>query len=283
MTSMAGPGPALGAAWSASRLRWPAFADATVRWCPCRRLRQGRRAAAACCRRPKFVTCVDLGVDTVGLRFRRQKLWRPCRRTSCTNCWSNDCACEQCGSAQVFPLRPPPRWRSPLLRAMAPRLGFAAGEIEPVLFGGVNGIEHAHPRWALAAGDFDLARRLLGRPYAIGGHSRPRPPARTPLGFPTANLRFGGKTRHCRHLRGRWVHRDCRPMPSVSSILARAPTVDGVEPLLERTCSISTATMRAPDRSQEFVAKLRDEERFPTSRGGTDADRRATRAREINK
>jgi len=70
--------------------------------------------------------------------------------------------------------------------------GFAAEAIEAV--GDGAPISSTRIRNALASGDFETAARLLGRPYAIGGRViRGNRLGRT-LGYPTANLRFGGKT-----------------------------------------------------------------------------------------
>ena len=53
------------------------------------------------------------------------------------------------------------------------------------------------------------------------------------LGYPTANLRFGGKTPALRGIYATWVHGvGDTPRPSVSSFGTR-PTVDGVDPLLD--------------------------------------------------
>src|SRR5690606_27113787 len=118
------------------------------------------------------------------------------------------------------------------LQAAGDRLGFAAGEIAPVLLDGER-VSSTRIRAALVAGDFATAARLLGRPYAIGGRVvRGRQLGRT-LGFPTANLRFQGKVPALQGIYATRVHGvGDAPWPSVSSFGTR-PTVDGVEPLLE--------------------------------------------------
>ena len=119
-----------------------------------------------------------------------------------------------------------------LLKAMGAELGFTAHEIEPVQLAGER-VSSTRIRTALGNGDFDTAARLLGRPYAIGGHVvRGQQLGRT-LGYPTANLRYGGKTPALRGIYATWVHGVAdRPWPSVSSFGTR-PTVFGVDPLLE--------------------------------------------------
>ena len=168
-----------------------------------------------------------------------------------------------------------------LLQRIGADAGFAAHAVEPVLFGG-EAVSSTRIRAALAAGDFDLAERLLGRRYAIGGHVvRGRQLGRT-LGFPTANLRFGGKTPALRGIYATLVHGiGAAPMPSVSSFGTR-PTVDGVEPLLEAHLFDFDGDLYGRRIEVEFVAKLRDEERFPDLDALVEQMRiDATRAREI--
>ena len=116
-------------------------------------------------------------------------------------------------------------------------------------------------RAALRQGDFIHAERLLGHPYAIGGRVvRGKQLGRT-LGFPTANLRFP-KTPALSGIYATWVHGLTeRPWPSVSSFGTR-PTVDGVEPLLEAHLFDFSGDLYGRHLRVEFVAKLRDEEKF---------------------
>lgn len=139
--------------------------------------------------------------------------------------------------------------------------GFIAGEIEPVMLDGER-VSATRIRAALVAGDFDAAARLLGRSYAIAGRVvRGRQLGRT-LGYPTANIRFGGKTPALSGIYATWVHGvGDRPMPSVSSLGTR-PTVDGVEPLLEAHLFDFDGDLYGRRIEVEFVAKLRDEEKF---------------------
>lgn len=147
-----------------------------------------------------------------------------------------------------------------LLRGMGESFGFAAGEIAPVHLHGER-ISATRIRERLRAGEFAQAAELLGRPYAIGGRVvRGRQLGRT-LGFPTANLRFP----HTPALSGiyaTWVHGVFeRPWPSVSSFGTR-PTVAGVEPLLEAHLFDYQGDLYGRHIQVEFVAKLRDEEKF---------------------
>jgi len=148
-----------------------------------------------------------------------------------------------------------------LLQAIGGELGFTAGEIDPVHAQGER-VSSTRIREALKAGDFATVERLLGRPYAIGGRVvRGKQLGRT-LGFPTANLRFP-KTPALSGIYATWVHGvGDRPWPSVSSFGTR-PTVDGVEPLLEAHLFDFAGDLYGRHLDIEFVAKLRDELKFP--------------------
>ena len=147
-----------------------------------------------------------------------------------------------------------------MLQAEGQRHGFSAHAIEPFLLDGER-VSSSAIRAALSAGDFATAERLLGRPYAIGGRVvRGRQLGRT-LGFPTANLRFPRKPA----LQGIYATRvhgiGDAPMASVSSFGTR-PTVDGVEPLLEAHLFDFDGDLYGRHIDVEFVARLRDEEKF---------------------
>jgi riboflavin kinase/FMN adenylyltransferase len=149
-----------------------------------------------------------------------------------------------------------------LLQGMGADLGFTAGTVAPVQVDGER-VSSTRIRAALASGDFEAAARLLGRPYAVGGHVvHGRQLGRT-LGYPTANLRYGGKTPALRGIYATWVHGVTdAPWPSVSSFGTR-PTVDGVEPLLEAHLFDFEGDLYGQRIDVEFVARLRDEEKFP--------------------
>lgn len=149
-----------------------------------------------------------------------------------------------------------------LLRAAGADAGFEANEIEPLCVDGVR-VSSTAIRAALVAGEFDAAANLLGHPYAIDGHVvHGRQLGRT-LGYPTANLRFGGKTPPLRGIYATRVYGEgLDAWPSVSSFGTR-PTVDGVEPLLEAHLFDFDGDLYGRRIEVEFVAKLRDELKFP--------------------
>ena len=152
-----------------------------------------------------------------------------------------------------------------LLQRMGRERGFEAGEIPAVHLNGGR-VSSTRIRAALQIGDFVAATGLLGRPYAIGGRVvRGRQLGRT-LGFPTANVRLAGKMPALSGIYATWVHGidgagAGRPWPSVSSLGTR-PTVDGVEPLLEAHLFDFEGDLYGRRIEVEFVAKLRDEQKF---------------------
>jgi len=117
-------------------------------------------------------------------------------------------------------------------------------------------------RLQLAAGDLDGAARALGRRYSISGKVvRGKQLGRT-LGYPTANLRLAGKRPALMGIYATWVHGVGRePIASVSSLGTR-PTVSGIEPLLEAHLFDFDGDLYGRRIRVEFVAKLRDEEKF---------------------
>lgn len=149
-----------------------------------------------------------------------------------------------------------------LLQRMGAELGFAAGTIAPVELDGAP-VSSTRIRAALQDGDFATAARLLGKPYSIAGRVvRGKQLGRT-LGYPTANLRFANKTPALRGIYATRVHGvDTQPWPSVSSFGTR-PTVDGKEPLLEAHLFDFDGDLYGRLIEIEFVARLRDEEKFP--------------------
>ncbi|GAB3386038.1 bifunctional riboflavin kinase/FAD synthetase [Lysobacter fragariae] len=149
-----------------------------------------------------------------------------------------------------------------LLRSLGAELGFGASEIEPVQLHGER-VSATRIRAALQSGDFDAAAQLLGRSYAIGGHVVRGKQLGRELGFPTANIRFAGKMPALSGIYATRVHGVGRDAwPSVSSLGTR-PTVDGVEPLLEAHLFDFDGDLYGRRIEVEFVAKLRDELKFP--------------------
>jgi riboflavin kinase/FMN adenylyltransferase len=144
----------------------------------------------------------------------------------------------------------------------APRLGLAIDVLEPVLGEGIR-IGSGAIRDALAAGNLELAARLLGRPYSMRGKVAAGEQLGRTLGFPTANLRLA---RRRTPLDGIFAVRvrgieSGRALGGVASLGTR-PTVGGRVPLLEAHVFDYTGDLYGRELEVEFVARLRDELRF---------------------
>jgi len=148
-----------------------------------------------------------------------------------------------------------------LLQDMGKELGFFAGEITPVHCRDGQRVSSTRIRTLLRLGDFEQAAELLGQRYSIAGRVvRGKALGRT-LGFPTANLRFP-KMPPLSGIYATKVHGvGQQPWPAVSSFGTR-PTVDGIEPLLEAHLFDFNGDLYGKHIEVEFIAKLRDEERF---------------------
>lgn len=169
-----------------------------------------------------------------------------------------------------------------LLERMGRDLGFATRVMPPVLVAGER-VSASRVRSLLAAGDFATARSFLGHPFVIGGKvERGNQLGRT-LGFPTANIPLH---RRVSPLAGIYAVRagfgdgHCT-WPGVASLGVR-PTVNQVsEPLLEVFLFDFAGDLYGRRMSVEFVAKLRDEQKFPgldALKAQMDHDARSARA-----
>jgi riboflavin kinase / FMN adenylyltransferase len=149
-----------------------------------------------------------------------------------------------------------------LLQAAAEAGRFAL-ELVPSVCVDETRVSSSGVRAALAAGDFHGARDLLGRAFSMRGRVVAGEKLGRRLGFPTANIRMrrrklpftGVYAVRVRGIDGN-LARD-----AVASLGFR-PTVDGVEPLLEVHVFDFAGWLYNRELEVEFVAKIRDEERF---------------------
>jgi riboflavin kinase / FMN adenylyltransferase len=121
-------------------------------------------------------------------------------------------------------------------------------------------------RTALAAGDFKRARDLLGRAYSMHGRVVRGEQLGRRLGFATANLRMRRRKVPLTgifavRVRGTDASNPHAPRDGVASLGFR-PTVDGTEPLLETHVFDYEGLLYGRELEVEFVAKIRDEEKF---------------------
>lgn len=142
------------------------------------------------------------------------------------------------------------------------KAGQAGGfEVEAIADVKVDGerVSSSSVRAALQAGDFARAERLLGRRYAISGRVVHGARLGRELGFPTANIPL----RRRPPLRGIYVVQVDGFGPGVASLGLR-PTVNPVpRPLLEVHLFASPGPLYGRSLRVEFLAKLREEEKYP--------------------
>lgn len=141
-------------------------------------------------------------------------------------------------------------------------LGFTVEQVDSVIEDGVR-VSSSVVRGLLEAGDCEAAARLLGRRYRMSGQVIQGKQLGRTLGMPTANVRL---KRSQSPVHGIFAVRVAGVgdgwLDGVASIGTR-PTVNGVEPLLEVHIFDFDRDIYGAHIQVEFVAKLRDEERFP--------------------
>jgi riboflavin kinase/FMN adenylyltransferase len=149
-----------------------------------------------------------------------------------------------------------------MLRVLGAAHGFTVEEVAPVEFEGER-VSSTAIRAALACNDFQGARRLLGRPYRIGGRVIEGQRLGRTLGFATANLRLYRRASPVAGIFAVRVHGvGAQPVEGVSSLGTR-PTVNGIEPLLETHVFDYSGDLYGRYIDVEFIAKIRDEVKFP--------------------
>ncbi|HKQ59765.1 MAG TPA: bifunctional riboflavin kinase/FAD synthetase [Candidatus Polarisedimenticolaceae bacterium] len=150
-----------------------------------------------------------------------------------------------------------------LLRRLGGRRGFAAHVVPPVIVDG-QPVSSSAIRAAALAGDVERARRLLGYPFTLAGEVvRGEGRGRT-LQFPTANIavenelvpRAGVYITETRVLAARW--------PSVTNVGFR-PTFGGGRFSVEAHLLDFDGDLYREQAELSFLARLRDERRFPSA------------------
>ncbi|MGH8213256.1 MAG: bifunctional riboflavin kinase/FAD synthetase [Rhodanobacteraceae bacterium] len=148
-----------------------------------------------------------------------------------------------------------------LLRTMGAQSGFEVHALESIETAGER-VSATRIRESLAKGGFAHAASLLGHPFSIGGRVVRGNRMGHQLGYPTANIRLGGRVSpvqgifavRVRGVDGRW-------WPGVASLGVR-PMFDGREPLLEAHLFDFDGDLYGRRIEVEFIVKLRDEEKF---------------------
>jgi riboflavin kinase / FMN adenylyltransferase len=152
---------------------------------------------------------------------------------------------------------------APMLAEVGQRLGFQVDVVSPVLLDGTR-VSSSGVRDALRRGEFGLVQQRLGRPYTMRGRVVHGQRLGRDLGFPTANLRIERLRSPLQGIFAIRVHGiEATPLAGVASLGTR-PTVGGVQTLLEVHLFDFAADLYGREIEVEFVAKLRDEERYDT-------------------
>lgn len=156
------------------------------------------------------------------------------------------------------------------LRRLGQALGFEVVSLGPVSAGG-RPVSSTRIREALAQGDVESARALLGRPYRVEGRVVKGDARGRALGFPTANLdpwnellpRHGVYVARC-GLTGE--------SPSRAAVVnvGRRPTFDGREVCAEAHLLDFSGDLYGQALRVDFVARLRDEHRFASAQALVD-------------
>jgi riboflavin kinase / FMN adenylyltransferase len=177
------------------------------------------------------------------------------------------------------------------MQAAGQRLGFEVDVVPPVQVDNVR-VSSSGIRDALARGDFAQVERWLGRPYSMIGRVVQGERLGRTLGYPTANMRLGRLRSPVQGIfavrvrgAGKLVGAASGgPRPAVGGVasLGTRPTVSGTVPLLETHLFDFTGDLYGREIEVEFVAKLRDEQRFESLEALVEQMQRdATEARSV--
>ncbi len=140
--------------------------------------------------------------------------------------------------------------------------GFGIERAASVLLDGQR-VSSTAIREALAAGQLERARRLLGRYYRMLGRVVPGRRLGRKLGFPTANVRLNRRAVALGGIFAVWVQGlPESPVPGVASLGYRPTVANDGELLLEVHLFDFQRPIYGEHIGVDFVAKLRDEQRF---------------------
>ena len=150
-----------------------------------------------------------------------------------------------------------------LLIEAGAQFGFEVVTLPAVEDAGVR-ISSSATRAALQTGDFGLAERLLGRPYAISGHVIHGKKLGRTIGFPTVNLAVTHRHPVLSGIYAVQVHGVTEAaLPGVASIGVRPTVDDSGRVLLETHLFDFAGDCYGKLIQVEFLQKLRDEETYP--------------------
>ena len=148
-----------------------------------------------------------------------------------------------------------------LLRRVSQDLGFFADEVPEVRLRNQR-VSSSRVRELLAAGNVNLARRLLGRPYGVEGRVERGAERGHILGFPTANLHPQNRVipRHGVYVTGALIEGEWRR--SVTNIGVRPTFETTAEPSVETFVMDWAGDLYGDVVRVRFLHRLRDERKF---------------------
>jgi riboflavin kinase/FMN adenylyltransferase len=147
------------------------------------------------------------------------------------------------------------------LRAAGMQHGFSVEQVPPFVVDNVR-VSSTAVRGRLERGDYEGARRLLGRRYRMMGRVVHGNELGRTLGYPTANLRLLRRKSAVHGILAARVYGiEPEPRAAVASLGTR-PTVGGKELLLEVHVFDFSGDLYGRLIEVEFIAKLRDEIKF---------------------
>ncbi|MGH8854982.1 MAG: bifunctional riboflavin kinase/FAD synthetase [Telluria sp.] len=167
-----------------------------------------------------------------------------------------------------------------MLQEAGREFGFQV-ETLPAVLHGERRISSSAVREALNAGDFGATQELLGHPYAMSGHVIHGQKLGRTLGFPTLNLRVAHRPALCGIFVVQVHGLAEQPLPAVASLGVRPTVEDAGRMLLEVHVFDYNQPAYGKLVRMEFLAKLRDEEKFidlPTLTAAIDCDALQARA-----
>ena len=149
------------------------------------------------------------------------------------------------------------------LAAAARRHGFEVEPMPTVTEGGTR-VSSSAVRDALARGDLGRARELLGRAYSISGRVVQGDRLGRKLGFATANVQLKHNRPPLTGIFAVRVHGTVEaPRNGIASLNVRPTVQSNGKPTLEVHLFDFTADLYGRHLRVEFLAKIRDEERYP--------------------
>jgi riboflavin kinase/FMN adenylyltransferase len=148
-----------------------------------------------------------------------------------------------------------------LLRRVSNDLGFFADEVPEVKLRGQR-VSSSKIRALLAAGNVNLARRMLGRPYGVEGRIEHGSERGHQLGFPTANLHPRNRVipKNGVYVTGTLIDGEWRR--SVTNVGIRPTFTSDAEPSVETFVMDWAGDLYGDVVRVRFLHRLRDEKKF---------------------